>query len=167
MLMVPIYRQLMSQTSKSIFSRWKKKKPSTIEAQNSSAAVQEAPTGSLDTSVAQNPIERVDKHGLFLLNPPQTGLENAEIRDGYSLDIVAIHGITGDAFDTWTHENGTNWLRDFVPKSLPGARVFSFGYPAGVLWTQDAGDLDSFARSLLTDLKRERRKPTVRSLINL
>jgi hypothetical protein len=107
------------------------------------------------------PVERTEKYGLFLLNPPKSDSENCIIRGLHSLDIVAIHGITGDAFDTWTHENGTNWLRDFVPKSLPGARVFSFGYPAGVFCTRDAGDLDSFARSLLEDLKRVRREPKV------
>jgi hypothetical protein len=96
--------------------------------------------------------------GLILLNPDYLKSYSDESTETYSLDIVAIHGITGDAFKTWTHENGTNWLRDFLPNAFPGARVFSFGYPAEVFWSRSDGDIDSFARSLLEGLKRERRQ---------
>lgn len=96
--------------------------------------------------------------GLILLNPEYLKSNGDGSTEIYSLDIVAIHGITGDAVKTWTHENGTNWLRDFLPNSFPGARVFSFGYPAEVFWSRSDGDIDSFARSLLEGLKRERRQ---------
>lgn len=71
-------------------------------------------------------------------------------------DIVAIHGIGGDAYKTWTHENGTLWLRDILPKSIKGARVFSFGYDAEVVLTKSQAELDGFARSLLNKLRVER-----------
>ena len=71
-------------------------------------------------------------------------------------DIVAIHGIGGDAYKTWTHENGTLWLRDFLPKSIKGARIFSFGYDAEVVLTKSQAELDDFARSLLNKLRVER-----------
>ncbi|KAH9208242.1 Alpha/Beta hydrolase protein, partial [Leptodontidium sp. 2 PMI_412] len=74
-----------------------------------------------------------------------------------SLDIVAVHGITGNAYDTWIHGNGTFWLQDLIPKDLPGVRVFSYGYPADVFCTFATGTIDTFARSLLESLKRERR----------
>lgn len=96
--------------------------------------------------------------GLILLNPDYLKSNGAGSTETYALDIVAIHGITGDAFKTWTHANGTNWLRDFIPNAFPGARVFSFGYPAEVFWSRSDGDIDSFARSLLEGLKRERRE---------
>lgn len=83
------------------------------------------------------------------------------------MDIVAVHGITGDAYDTWTHDNGNFWLRDLVPKDLPGVRVFSYGYPAEVFCTFNTGNLDTYARSLLEGLKRERRKKEVRVTSNL
>src|SRR5438034_11849508 len=35
-------------------------------------------------------------------------------------DIVAIHGINGHAYKTWTHENGAFWLQDFLPEQIPG-----------------------------------------------
>lgn len=74
----------------------------------------------------------------------------------YPVDIVALHGITGDAFDTWTAPNDILWLRDFLPQDLPGARVFSYGYDASVFFTRAAGDIDSFARTLLESIKQRR-----------
>jgi len=63
--------------------------------------------------------------------------------------------------------NGNFWLRDLVPKDLPGVRVFSYGYPAEVFCTFNTGNLDTYARSLLEGLKRERRKKEVRVTSNL
>ncbi|TVY19661.1 Protein SERAC1 [Lachnellula arida] len=76
----------------------------------------------------------------------------------YSFDIVAIHGITGDAHETWTHANGKLWLRDFVPQKLPGARVFTFGYPADVFRSLDrGGGFENWARQLLELLTNVRK----------
>jgi hypothetical protein len=110
------------------------------------------------TRSSPHTLNRTGKYGLFLLSPQSDAVE---VEETFSLDIVALHGITGDAYDTWTHENGTFWLRDFLPKEFPGARIFSFGYPAEVFCTLGTGDLDSFARSLLEDLKCERRRKEV------
>lgn len=104
---------------------------------------------------------RINKYGLFLLNPQTTLPDDIETEETFSLDIVALHGICGDAYDTWTHENGKFWLRDFIPKEFPGARIFSFGYPAEVFCSLGTGHLDSFARSLLESLKCERRRKEV------
>ncbi|RDL35776.1 uncharacterized protein BP5553_06388 [Venustampulla echinocandica] len=98
-----------------------------------------------------------DKYGLKPLHTPvatdgdEDGLTNA-------VDIVAVHGIAGNAYNTWTHENGTLWLRDLIPKKLPGVRVFSYGYPADVFFTRQKGNLEDFSRSLLNDLRGERRE---------
>jgi hypothetical protein len=99
---------------------------------------------------------RTDKYGLILLNPQNINSDSVRAEEAFELDIVALHGITGDAYDTWTHENGKFWLRDFLPEDFPGARVFSFGYDAGVLFSQSKGNIESFARSLLEGLTRER-----------
>jgi len=74
----------------------------------------------------------------------------------YPVDIVAIHGITGTAFSTFTADNGVFWLRDFLLDDLPGARVYSYGYDAGVFFTKAKGTLDDFALALLVDLKFKR-----------
>ena len=99
--------------------------------------------------------DRTEKYGLFPMTPTDSSLNVSEVRSDYLLDIVAIHGITGDAYDTWTHENGCLWIRDWLPQDLPGARVWSFGYDA-MLWSRSQGNIESFARSLLNSLTRER-----------
>jgi hypothetical protein len=135
-------------------SRFKKKPPPQNGASTSD-------TESSKSRAASNQVKVPDHRGqpgLILLNPDYLKSNGVGSKETYSLDIVAIHGITGDAFKTWTHENGTNWLRDFLPNAFPGARVFSFGYPAEVFWSRSDGDIDSFARSLLEGLKRERRQ---------
>ena len=111
--------------------------------------------------------DRTEKYGLFPLQP--TIIASCDDEDGMInlVDVVAVHGITGDAYKTWTHENGNLWLRDLIPKDLPGVRVFSYGYPAEVFCTFGVGTLDIYARSLLEGLKRERRKNEVRIIYNL
>lgn len=102
-------------------------------------------------------VDRTQKHGLFLLNPLSSPFNDANAGEPYSADVVAVHGITGDAFDTWTDANGKLWLRDLLPNDLPGVRVFSFGYPAEIFWSQSTGDFDAYSRSLLEALKGQRR----------
>lgn len=44
------------------------------------------------------------------------------------------------------------WLQDSLPREFPGARIYSFGYRADVVFTLDTGDFDSFARDLLEEI---------------
>lgn len=106
-------------------------------------------------------LKRTEKNGLFLISPVISPSSGGTLGESYLIDIVAIHGITGDAYDTWTHENGKLWLRDFLPKSLPGVRVFSYGYPAEIFCSLNTGNIDTFGRSLLEGLKGERRQKEV------
>jgi len=46
------------------------------------------------------------------------------------VDIVAIHGLDGHREQSWTAKNNNLWLRDFLPKTLPNARIFTYGYDA-------------------------------------
>jgi hypothetical protein len=115
------------------------------------------PQGGLDPQNGAVPAHK-GQIGLLPLNPIGINTNAVPSADRYSLDIVAIHGITGDAFGTWTHENGTNWLRDYLPKEFPGARIFTYGYPAEVLCSRSDGNIDSFARALLNDLRIVRRE---------
>ncbi|KAL6240249.1 hypothetical protein RBB50_012854 [Rhinocladiella similis] len=54
-----------------------------------------------------------------------------------ALDIVAVHGLGGDAINTWTQPKSKKfWLRDFLPQQIPGARIMTFGYNADVAFGQ-------------------------------
>lgn len=109
--------------------------------------------------------DTTEKYGLFLVHPTNPAPDNEEGRLGCALDIIAVHGITGSAYDTWTHSNGTFWLKDLIPKDLPGARVFSYAYPAGVFCTFATGTIRSFARCLLESLRGERKSKEVCPLL--
>ncbi|KAB8290368.1 hypothetical protein EYC80_010801 [Monilinia laxa] len=100
------------------------------------------------------PPVRTGRFGLFHLNPEPIPPREGET--SYKLDIVALHGIKGDAYNTWTEKNGNLWLRDQLPNELPGARIFSYGYDANVLFSRGTGDIEDFAVALLENLVRER-----------
>jgi hypothetical protein len=87
-------------------------------------------------------------YGLFQLSKEQPGVSE----DLIGVDIVAIHGLNGDAYTTWQHENGTLWLRDLLPNSLPGSRVFTYGYPSELFFSNSTATLRDYSRSLLKSL---------------
>jgi hypothetical protein len=105
------------------------------------------------------------KFGLTQLeqtNKPSISPEDASASSSqqtYPVDIVAVHGITGDAYDTWTAVNNILWLKDFLLEDLPEARVFTYGYDARVFFTKATGTLDSFAITLLESLIQRRTRP--------
>jgi hypothetical protein len=65
----------------------------------------------------------------------------------------------GDPFDTWTPHDHNNqpplWLRDFLPKTIPSARILTFGYDAD-LTTRTVLNIMGFAENLLAGLKANR-----------
>lgn len=100
--------------------------------------------------------ERQERYGLFRMDSGDSQALPGSGSKTYPIDIVALHGITGDAYDTWRHDNGIIWLKDILPEDFPGARVFSYGYDAGVFFSLGTGGIDEFARTLLEFLKQSR-----------
>ncbi len=74
----------------------------------------------------------------------------------HEVDIIAVHGLGGDPYKTWTHEDGTLWLRDIAPMQLPGSRIYTFGYDSAFAFSQGTGTVRDFARCLLEALRLER-----------
>jgi hypothetical protein len=78
----------------------------------------------------------------------------------FRVDVVAVHGLGGDFYNTWTFEQGGNqkqkpfWLSDFLPTDLPGARVFTFGYPSKFGSSKSVAEVRDYARMLLQSLQR-------------
>ena len=69
-----------------------------------------------------------------------------------SVDIVLVHGLSGDCDATWRHkENGAFWPRDFLPLDIPNSRVLTFGYNPRPLTVSKSGLLH-LAETLLTQL---------------
>lgn len=92
---------------------------------------------------------RNERYGLFLLSDGEPLDKSQERMD---VDIVAIHGLNGDAYSTWEHENGVLWLRDLLPSALPGSRVFTYGYPSELFFSKTLASLRDYAQRLLSSL---------------
>jgi hypothetical protein len=119
---------------------------------------------SLVTSVARKIPSRINDIGLlplFDLEELAQLYHKRSPEELFPVDIIAVHGIDGDAYNTWTHENGYFWLRDAVPEAFPGARVYSYGYPANIFMSLETGGFDDFARGLLLEISLERKSKEV------
>ena len=92
---------------------------------------------------------RTEKFGLFPVGKVSTSPETQQ----FNVDIIAIHGLNGDAFTTWTHANGTFWLRDLLPECLPGSRVFTYGYPSQVAFNSSYATVRDYSRRLLSSVQ--------------
>jgi hypothetical protein len=77
--------------------------------------------------------------------------------------IIAIHGLGGDAYGTWAHDNGKLWLRDFLPSQIPEARILTYGYDSEVAFSKSSAEVDDFARDLLQRLKSVRKSAEERA----
>jgi predicted alpha/beta-fold hydrolase len=106
-----------------------------------------------------------EKNGLFIFHDKpstETGVEcvalwtNAYKSQLTSSSIVAVHGLGGDAEETWADENREVWLRDFLPSQVPDARICSFGYDSIVAFSKSLASIDDYARNLLDRLDGER-----------
>ena len=64
-----------------------------------------------------------------------------------------MHGLGGDAIKTWTHpKSNAFWLRDFLPRKAPDARIITFGYDSLTAFGQSDSNFFDAARHLLNSL---------------
>ncbi len=97
------------------------------------------------------------KHlGLIVLSDELTG-DQGSVDGPFVVDIVAIHGLNGDAYNTWTHQKSRNlWLRDQLPRDLPRARIYTYGYPSHLLFSKSKAQIRDYASKLLSCLSAAR-----------
>lgn len=111
-----------------------------------------------DNEISQKPssqasapaLPHAKPYGLFPLSESEP---LGDSKDSTGVDIVAIHGLNGNAYTTWQHENGNLWLRDLLPSDLPGSRVFTYGYPSELFFSNSVATLRDYSRQLLVYLK--------------
>ncbi|KAK4209931.1 ankyrin repeat protein [Rhypophila decipiens] len=112
----------------------------------------DAPASASAAPSTEDAIPLTSKYlGLAALNNPfAPSLKDNEVQ--YPVDIIAVHGLNGDTFATWTHNNGNLWLKDFLPGDLPGCRVFTYGYPSQI-WSESIAGVRVYAGRLLDSLR--------------
>ena len=57
------------------------------------------------------------------------------------------------------NESKVAWLEDLLPKEIPNARIWTYGYNANVKSSKSIADIDGWARALLNELDLERQEP--------
>lgn len=76
--------------------------------------------------------------------------------------IVFVHGLTGNARNTWLHQkSGVYWPVDLLSRDVPDARLLAFGYDADVVnfWSPVSQNrVANHALNLLGGLARQREK---------
>lgn len=90
------------------------------------------------------------QYGLF---PVKESKSDPEGPRHFPVDIIAIHGLGGKVFSTWTHSNGTMWLDTLLSQDLPGSRIFAYGYPGSAFHNPSYAGVREFAIRLLSDIK--------------
>jgi hypothetical protein len=136
------------------FSTGKKKKGrgDRQAAANSSSAAAASNTG--DQAAQPETISpEKEKIGLFELSRADASK---------TVDVVAVHGLQGDAFKTWEDRHGTLWLRDLLPEDIPSARIMTFGYDSTVAFSNSVARIEDKALDLLNRLGGQRDENTDR-----
>ena len=78
-----------------------------------------------------------------------------------SIDIVFVHGLTGNTYTTWLHKDShVHWPSDLLKQDIPDARILGFGYDADVvkLWNASNGCLSNHAENMVGALVRKRER---------
>lgn len=57
------------------------------------------------------------------------------------------------------------WLRDFLPQSVPNARIFTYGYDTKICDSQSEASILELGKTLLESIKITRGKNAVRTCI--
>ncbi|KAL5617889.1 hypothetical protein FOVSG1_000111 [Fusarium oxysporum f. sp. vasinfectum] len=80
-----------------------------------------------------------------------------EVSDA-KFDICAVHGLGGNAIDTWTANSGRMWFRDFLPEheNLKSSRIMTFGYDSDLTDRSTVMELENWAETLLRSLNEVR-----------
>src|ERR1700744_3188629 len=70
------------------------------------------------------------------------------------VDVIFVHGLTGDLTATWTSTNSTHPAGYYWPKwicqAVPDARVFALGYPASLFEKWIAREMSLYERAKAT-----------------
>jgi pimeloyl-ACP methyl ester carboxylesterase len=107
------------------------------------------------TRIKRLTIQNEDNLGIQILCEPPNG--SAAI-----VDIVFVHGLTGNAYNTWLEEDSqVHWPSQLLREDLQDARILSFGYDANVVHWFSAASVNrigNHAEALLGALVRRRER---------
>jgi hypothetical protein len=85
------------------FSSSKKGKEPSSRYDQSAETLRNEPAPTIQSSPSTP--NRIDKYGLFLLNPKSFYSKGVKDNKIFLLDIIAFHSITRNTYDTWIYKN--------------------------------------------------------------
>jgi len=118
------------------------------DAPSASAPSQSSTEPPTHAPASQHP-HPAEKIGLF-------ELAKGKHNDEKTIDVVAVHGLQGDSYETWTHENGTMWLESILPDKIRCARIMTFGYHSTIAFSSSAAQLEDKSIELINRLTMKR-----------
>lgn len=80
-----------------------------------------------------------DNFGLLKISEPRN----------VAVNVIFVHGLTGDPYETWTNDKGEFWP-EWLSEDIDGLRVFSLGYPASLIEKWAKSELDIGEQATLT-----------------
>jgi pimeloyl-ACP methyl ester carboxylesterase len=97
------------------------------------------------------PLETVDEDlevdrdfiGFTPLNTPQEPI---------LADIVAVTGLAGHAFGSWSSSPRQMWLRDFLPQDIPDVAIYTYGYGSRLQHASSRSIISDHARRFVDKL---------------
>lgn len=101
----------------------------------------------------EQPIRNNEQQGLFHLHVPAA--RTSATLHYHDIDLIAVHGLGGDAYRTWQHADGFSWLQD-IHHVLPGIRTYAYGYDTVAAFATDPKGFGDYARHLITLVKGTR-----------
>jgi hypothetical protein len=71
--------------------------------------------------------------------------------------IIAVVGLAGHGFGTWKAKGKADmWLRDFLPETVPDARIMTYGYDTELPGSQSEKSVVELSKNLLESIKTSR-----------
>ncbi|KAI0543863.1 P-loop containing nucleoside triphosphate hydrolase protein [Xylaria curta] len=104
-------------------------------------------------------------------DPFPSGIKQLHSSEDSTVDIVFVHGLTGDREKTWTANGASGpWPELLLPRKVPTARILTFGYDARVVdWRGVVSEnrIGNHASNLMTSLSlyREEHNTNQRPII--
>lgn len=132
------------------FFRSKQSRSQSSPSLSTSEVSREPPTAGIAPPV---PIDKGQNYGVTVLHD-----------DGPTavVDIVFVHGLTGNAYNTWLHKDTkVHWPSELLKQDISDARILSFGYDADIvnLWNPASKSrLSNHAENMVGDLVRMRER---------
>ncbi|EGS19443.1 uncharacterized protein CTHT_0049040 [Thermochaetoides thermophila DSM 1495] len=129
-----------------------------IRALTASDTAVEAQSNDSDLEHAEE-FDPINPEGITLLHMP-------EDPQTHKVDIIFIHGLGGGSYRTWSYKTKPDkfWPKLWLPREVPEARIFTFGYDANVNVLRKGDDVSilDFAKTFLQRVKHYQEGTTQR-----